>query len=184
MKHAKKVLILTSALVLIFIVVSPVFITTADAATVLESPAAATAAIGDSFEIVARGRGGFRVGDLKEFEADYQTRMSLDFTIARRGERGVLLQVLACAFSINGSILSFDDGVGFAGRPQSELSNGTIVFGFRINVTGTSGESGQLELIGRVTRSQTSGPLLFMRGRLVLGESIFVFAQIGRIHRI
>jgi hypothetical protein len=184
MMHAKKLLTITSVLVLIFIVASPVFTTTADAAVALESPAAAAASIGDSFGIVARGRGGFRADALEEFTANYQTRMSLDFLIARRGERGVLLQVLTGTFSINDTIYSLDDGVGFAGRPQDERLNGTIVFGFRINVTGPDSESGQLEFIGRVRRTESNGPFLIMRGRLILGNLIFVFAQIGRIHRI
>jgi hypothetical protein len=183
MKHAKMIVTLASALVLIFIVVTPIFATTADAAAVLESPTAATASIGDSFGIVARGRGGFRTDGLDEFTADYQTRMSLDFIIARQGERGVILEVLGGTFAMNDTVFSFDDGVGFAGRPQNEWINGTIVFGFRINATSSQGETGQLEFIGRVRRTENYGPFLVMRGRLTLGDLTFVFAQIGRIHR-
>jgi hypothetical protein len=184
MKHAKKLLIITSVSVLILLLASPIFTTTADAAVVLESPAAAAASVGDSFGIVARGRGGFRTDSIEEFTANYQTQMSLNFLIARRGERGVLLQVLTGTFSINDTAYSFNDGIGFAGRPQDERLNSTIVFGFRINVTGPSGERGQLEFIGRVRRTESNGPFLVMRGRLILGDSAFVFAQIGRIHRI
>jgi hypothetical protein len=184
MKHAKKLLIIASVSVLILLLASPMFTTTADAAVVLESPAAAAASVGDSFGIVARGRGGFRTDSIEEFTANYQTQMSLNFLIARRGERGVLLQVLTGTFSINDTVYSFNDGIGFAGRPQDGRFNKTIVFGFRINVTGPSGERGQLEFIGRVRRTESNGPFLVMRGRLILGDSAFVFAQIGRIHRI
>ncbi len=184
MKHATKLLTITSVLVLVFIVAFPLFTVTADAAAVLESPAAATASVGDSFEILARGRGGFRVDNREDFLANCKTRMSLQFLIARQGERGVLLEVLAGDLSLNDTIFSFDDGAGFAGRPQDERLNGTIVFGFRINMTGPQGESAQLEFIGRVRRTEDNGPFLFMKGRLTIGEVIFVFAQIGRIHRV
>lgn len=183
MKHAKKIVTITSAIVLVFIVALPMFTATVDAATVLESPAAATASIGDSFEILARGRGGFRVENREDFLANYKTRMSLEFMIARQGERGVLLEVLTGDFALNDTIFTFIDGVGFAGRPLNERLNGTIVFGFRINMTGAQGESAQLEFIGRVRRTENNGPFLLMKGRLTIGEEVFVFAQIGRIHR-
>jgi hypothetical protein len=51
-------------------------------------------------------------------------------------------------------------------------------------MTGPNGEEAQLEFHGRVKRTQDRGPLLLMKGRLVLEEQIFVFGQIGRIHRI
>ena len=183
MKHAAKILTITSALVLVFIVALPMFTAAADAATVLESPAAATASIGDSFQILARGRGGFRVENREDFLTNYKTRMSLEFVIARQGERGVLLEVITGDFALNDTIFTFTDGVGFAGRPQNERLNGTIVFGFRINMTGVQGESAQLEFIGGVRRTENNGPLLFMKGRLSIGEEVFLFAQIGRIHR-
>jgi len=164
-------------LVLVFIVALPMFTATVDAATVLESPAAATASVGDSFEILARGRGGLRVENREDFLANYKTRMSLEFMIARQGERGVLLEVITGDFALNDTIFTFDDGAGFAGRPQNERLNGTIVFGFRINMTGAQGESAQLR------RTENNGPFLFMKGRLTIGEEVFVFAQIGRIHR-
>ena len=183
MKHATKLLTLGSVFVLVFIVAAPMFTVPADAATVLESPTAATASLGDSFGIIARGRGGTLVDNREEFLANYQTRMSLNFTIARQGERGVILEVLAGEFALNDTIFSFDDGIGFAGRPQDERLNGTIVFGFRINMTDPLGETAQLEFLGRVRRTENNGPLLFMKGRLTIGEMVFVFAQIGRIHR-
>jgi hypothetical protein len=183
MKHTAKLLTLSSVLVLLFIVAAPMFTVTADAATVLESPAAATASVGDSFMIIARGRGGLRVDNREDFLTNYQTRMSLDFIISRQAERGVLLEVLAAEFAINDTIFSFDDGIGFAGRPQDERFNGTIVFGFRINMTGSQGEIAQLEFLGRVRRTEDSGPFLFMKGRLTIDETVFMFVQIGRIHR-
>jgi hypothetical protein len=160
------------------------FTPTADAAAVLESPAAAAASVGDSFGILARGRGGFWTDSIEEFTTNYQTQMSLSFLIARRGERGVLLQVLAGKFSLNDTLYSFIDGIGFAGRPQDERLNETIVFGFRVNVTDSQGESGQLEFIGRVRRTDSNYPFLVMRGKLTFGDLAFVFAQIGRIYKI
>ena len=184
MKRAKKTLTFLSALALVFIIAFPLMTTTVDAASVLEKEAAATASIGDSFEILARGRGGFTIEDMENFEADYLTRMELDFKITRRGERGVLLEVLDGHFSLNDTTFDFDEGLGIAGRPEEGRFNGTIVFGFRINVTGPNGEEAQLEFRGFVKRTQERGPLLLMQGRLVLDDQVFVFRQIGLIHKI
>jgi hypothetical protein len=184
MKRAKKTLTLLSALALVFIIAFPLMTTTVDAASVLEREAAATASIGDTFEILARGRGGFTLEDMENFEADYLTNMTLEFTITRRGERGVLLEVLDGQFSLNDTVFEFNEGLGIAGRPEEGRFNGTLVFGFRINVTGPDGEVAQLKFRGIVKRTLEHGPLLIMQGRLVLEDQIFVFRQIGRIHRI
>ena len=85
---------------------------------------------------------------------------------------------------MNDTLFEFDEGLGIAGRPEEGRFNGTIVFGFRINVTGPNGEVAQLEFRGFVKRTQEHGPLLIMQGRLVLDNQVFVFRQIGRIHRI
>jgi hypothetical protein len=184
MRITKKSLTLLSALAIVFIIAFPLMTTTVDAASVLETEAAATASIGDTFEILARGRGGYTLEDMEEFEVDYLTQMNLEFTITRRGERGVLLKVLDGSFSLNDTTFEFDEGLGIAGRPEEGRFNGTIVFGFRINVTGPNGEVAQLEFRGFVKRTQERGPLLIMQGRLVLEDQIFVFRQVGRIHRI
>ncbi|MHA2023672.1 MAG: hypothetical protein ACTSWQ_08435, partial [Candidatus Thorarchaeota archaeon] len=81
MKITKKSLTILSALVLVFIIAFPLITTTVDAASVLEKEAAATASIGDTFEILARGRGGYTLEDIEEFKADYLTNMTLEFTI-------------------------------------------------------------------------------------------------------
>jgi hypothetical protein len=184
MRITKKSLTLLSALALVFIIAFPLMTSTVDAASVLEKEAAATASIGDTFEILARGRGGYTLENMEEFEANYLTNMDLEFTITRRGERGVLLEVLDGSFSLNDTIFEFDEGLGIAGRPEEGRFNGTLVFGFRINVTGPDGEVAQLEFRGIVKRTLEHGPLLVMQGRLVLENQVFVFRQIGRIHRI
>jgi len=184
MNRAKKSLTILSTLTLVFIIVFPLMTSTVDAASVLETEAAATASIGDSFEILARGRGGFTIEDMENFEADYLTRMELDFKISRRGDRGVLLEVLDGHFSLNDTTFDFDEGLGIAGRPEESKFNGTIVFGFRINVTGPNGEEAQLGFRGFVKRTEERGPLLLIQGRLVLDDQVFVFRQIGIIHRI
>jgi hypothetical protein len=184
MKHAKKSFTLLSTLALVFIIAFPLMTTTVDAASVLEKEAAAIASIGDTFEILARGRGGFTPEDIDAFDADYFTRMELEFTITRRGERGVLLEVHEGSFSLNDTIFEFDDGLGIAGRPEESRFNGTLIFGFKINVTGPNGEVAQLGFRGIVKRTQEHGPLLVMLGRLVLDNQVYVFRQIGRIHRI
>lgn len=184
MKHAKKSLTIISALALVFIIALPLMTTTVDAASVLEREAAATASIGDTFEILARGRGGFTIEDMENFEANNLTRMDLEFTIIRRGERGILLEVLGGHFSLNDTTFEFDEGLGIVGRPEEGGFNGTLVFGFRISITDSNGEIAQLEFRGIVKRTLEHGPLLVMQGRLVQEDQVFVFRQIGRIHRI
>lgn len=184
MNHTKKSLTILSALALVFIIAFPLMTTTVDAASALENEAAAIANIGNSFEILARGRGGYTIEDMEEFEASYFTQMNLTFAITRRGERGVLLEVHDGYFSMNGTTFVFDEGLGIAGRSEEGRFNGTIVFGFRINITGPNGEVAQLAFRGIVKRTQERGPLLIMQGRLILDDQVFVFRQIGRIHRI
>lgn len=183
MKHAKKLLTLTSALILVFLVAFPSFATT-DAALVLESPVAATASIGDSFLIHARGRAGLQPEERSDFVANYFTEMDLEFRILRRGERGVVLEVLGGSFSLNSTAYTFDEGLGVAGKPQNERFNGTdLVFGFRINATGPNGENAELTLLGGVKRNQDIQPILIMKGRVIISDTYFVFGQLGRIQR-
>ena len=184
MKLPKKTITFLTAIVILLVITLPLMTTTVDAATVLEKEAAAAASIGNSFEILARGRGSFKTEDIEDFQVNYRTRMNLCFLIAFKGERGVILQILEGSFAINETDYSFDDGIGVAGRPTQGDFNGTIIYGFRINVTSSTEEIGQLEFVGRVERTQNYGPLLIMKGRLTLDEQSFVFGQIGRIHRI
>ena len=183
MNSAKKAITLLSAAVLLLLITLPM-LTTVDAASVLEKEAAAAASIGDTFEILARGRGGFKFEDVEDFQANFKINMELSFLILYRGERGVVLEALDGDFSMNGTSFAFDNGLGIAGRPTQGEFNGTIIFAFRINMTNSAEEVVQLEFVGRVKRTQDYGPLLLMKGRLIFEDSIFVFRQIGRIHRI
>ncbi|MFX1483843.1 MAG: hypothetical protein ACFFCP_11730 [Promethearchaeota archaeon] len=183
MTHAKKLLTLASALLLVFLVAFPSFATT-DAAMVLESPAAAAASVGDSFLIRARGRGGVQTIEREDFVVNYHTEMNLEFRIIRRGDRGVVLEVLGGTFSLNSTVYTFDAGLGFAGKPQNERFNGTeLVFGFRINATSPTGESAETTIFGGVRRHHDIRPTLIMRGRIVISDTSIVFGQLGRIQR-
>jgi hypothetical protein len=183
MKHAKKLLTLTSAMLLVFLVAFPSFATT-DAALVLESPVAATASIGDSFFIHARGRVGFQPEERDDFVVNYFAEMDLKFRILGRGERGVVLEVLSGSFSLNSTAFVFDEGLGIAGNPQNERFNGTeLVFGFRINATGPNSENAELAFLGGVKRIQDIRPILIMKGRVIISDTSFVFGQLGRIQR-
>ncbi|MHA1769900.1 MAG: hypothetical protein ACTSV3_08670 [Candidatus Thorarchaeota archaeon] len=184
MNHKKKFVTFVSSLVLMMLVISPIFATTADAAAVLESPVAATANLGQSFEILARGRAGDLPAERSEFKAIYFTNMTLRFTIVARGERAVLLDVLGGRFSLNSTVFLFDEGIGFAARPERSDLNVTVVFRFKINMTGPDGVEAQLVLLGGVKRVPGRAPLLIMRGLVTVGSSAYVFRQLGRIHRI
>ena len=184
MKHAKSLTTLASVLVLAFVIANPLLATTADAAAVLDSPSAAAANLGVSFEIVARGRAGVQPTPEAAFEGTHSTTMTLEFVIEERATRGVLLSITRGEISLNGTVFVFDEGVGFAARPEVGTLNVTVVFGFRINVTGPSGESAELVFLGGVRRTQRVGPLLIMRGQLVAGETVFMLGQLGRIHRV
>ncbi len=184
MKHAKKLLTLTSAIVIIFLVAFPSF-TTTDAALVLESPAAASASIGDSFLIQARGRAGIQTDDREDFQISYLTKMNLEFRILHRGNRGVVLEVLGGNFSLNSTVYTFEEGLGVAGKPQNERLNGTeLVFGFRINATSPDGNSAEITLLGGVRRNQYIRPILIMKGRIILDDIAYVFGQLGKISRV
>jgi hypothetical protein len=165
-------------------VISPIFATTADAVAVLESPATAAANLGVSFEILARGRAGEAPVNRTELEADYVTNMTLQFTILGRGDRGIILDVLSGQFSLNSTIYTFDLGRGFAARPVRSELNVTAIFGFRINMTGPDDVQAQLIFLGGIKRTTNHGPVLVMRGRLIVGDQVFVIGQLGRIHRV
>jgi len=183
MKHAKRLLTLSSALVVVLLVTLPSFATT-DAALVLESPAAATARIGDSFLIQARGRAGVQTDEREDFQVNYLTKMNLEFRILHRGERGVVLEVLGGSFVLNSTVYTFEEGMGVAGKPQNERLNGTeLVFGFRINATSPEGNSAEIVLLGGVRRNQDIRPTLIMKGRLIVDDIAYVFGQLGRIKR-
>ncbi|TFG34485.1 hypothetical protein EU527_02885 [Candidatus Thorarchaeota archaeon] len=183
MKIAMKAITFLSLAVLLFIITLPMLTTTVDAASVLEREAAAAASIGDTFEILARGRGGIKSESVESFQANFKTQMELCFLLSLRGEYGVVIEVLEGHFSINDTRYSFDNGLGIVGRPTQGEFNGPIIFGFRINVTNTAEEIAQLEFVGRVRRTQDYGPLLLMKGQMTLDTQVFVFGQIGRIHR-
>ena len=184
MTSAKKLISFVSVLVLMSLVISPIFATTADAVAVLESPATATAHVGRAFEVLARGRAGNAADNRSEFEADSSTNMTLEFTIIGRGERGVILGVVRGHFSLNSTLFSFIDGRGFAARPVQSDLNITATFGFRINMTGPGDIEAQLIFLGGVRGAPDYRPLLVMRGQLIIGNTIHVFGQLGRIFRV
>ncbi len=184
MKHAKRLLTLVSAVIIVFLVAFPSF-ATIDAASVLESPSAATASIGDSFLIQARGRAGVQTDEREDFQISYLTGMNLEFKILRRGDRGVVLEVIGGSFSLNSTVYAFEEGMGVAGKPQNERLNGTeLVFGFRINGTSPEGNSVEILLLGGVRRNQDIRPILIMKGRLIVDDIAYVFGQLGRIKRV
>jgi hypothetical protein len=137
-----------------------------------------------TFEILARGRAGELPENRSEFEANIFTNMTLQFAILARGERGVILDVQEGHFSLNSTIFSFDVGRGFAARPVQSNLNVTATFGFRINMTGPEDIEAQLIFLGGVRRTPDYGPLLVMRGRLIIGDTTYVFGQLGRIFRV
>lgn len=184
MKPTKKAISILSSIVLLSIITLPMLTLSVDAASVLENEDAAIARIGDSFEIIAKGRGGFNSNAIEEFQANYKIQMKFNFLIACKGERGVLFESLNGHLSINDTSYTFDNGMGIAGLPTKGKFNDTLVFGFKINLTDSDEQTSQLEFIGRVLRTQNHGPLLLMKGRVTFDGQILVFGVIGRIHRI
>ena len=183
MKHAK-IISLTSVLVLALTIVTPLLTTNADAAAVLQLPTAAAANIGESFEIMARGRAGCQPSEGEEFQFTYLTRMTVGFVIEKRGDRGVVLSICVGTFSLNDTLFTVDEGVGFAARPQVGELNVTVVFGFRLNMTGPDGGSASLIFVGGVKRTQRLDPVLIIKGILDMDGTVFMFAQLGKIHRV
>lgn len=183
MKHAKSIITLISVVLLAIVIADPLLTNTADAAAVLESDSAASANLGKPFRIVARGRAFLKPAEGRPNQTFYVTEMSLEFLIQQRGNRGVLLSVSGGELLLNDSLYVFDEGVGFAARPEEGSLIVAVVFGFRINMTGPNGEATILSFVGGIKRTHRAGPVLIMRGSLTMGDTKVMLAQLGRIHQ-
>ncbi len=181
MKHAKKILPLAAAIsVLVIIVISSLAVPT-DAASVLDTTYAPAASIGDVFSINAWGEIAAKTDD--DFSRAL-TEMHLEFELVEKGRRGVRFDVLSGYFIINSTRYEVTEGVGFAGVPEEGRFNGTLVFGFRFNMTESGEEIMQVGFLGKVVRTEERGPILFMRGRILVDDLTYALGQRGRIHRI
>ncbi len=181
MRHAKKILALGAVLSVFALIALPLLTTSVDAAAVLESEATARAAIGDSFSIEARGEAGFRTEDT---ESRALTKMHLEFEIVRNGTRGVMFEVTSGYLVMNYSRYSVTEGLGFAGRPDEGRFNNTIVFGFRLNMTGADDTDISVGFLGFVVRNQDSKPVLVMRGQITVDDLVYNLLQRGIIQRL
>ena len=182
MKHARKALILTAAASISFLFVLPLLVTPTDAASVLETTNARGAEIGDAFYIDSRGGAIANDSDGNKIRA--LTKMHIEFTLTRRGLRGVIFEVTSGTFTMNYTQFSFSKGVGVAGRPTEGRFNGTVVFGFKFNMTDPDGRLAEVGLLGKVKRTEEHGPVLVMKGRINLDGLTYSFIQAGKIHRI
>ncbi len=181
MKHAKKILPITAAIsVLVIIVISSLAVPT-DAASVLDTSYAPAASVGDVFSINAWGEIAAKIDDDLSRAL---TEMHLEFELVEKGQRGVRFDVLSGYFIINSTRYEVTEGVGFAGVPKEGRFNGTLVFGFRFNMTESGEELVQVGFLGKVVRTEEHGPILFMRGRILVDDLTYALGQRGRIHRI
>ena len=181
MRHAKKILPLAAAIsVLVIVVVSSLAIPT-DAASVLDTAHAPAASVGDVFSINAWGEIAARTDDDLSRAL---TEMHLEFELVEKGQRGVRFTVISGYFIINSTRYEVTEGVGFAGVPEEGRFNGTLVFGFRFNMTEFGEKIDQVGFLGKVVRTEERGPILFMRGRVLIDDLTYALGQRGRIHRI
>ena len=182
MKHARKVLIFTAAASISLLFILPLLVAPIDAASVLETTNANGAEIGDGFYIDSRG--GARANDSEGNLIRALLKMHIEFTLTRKGRRGVIFDVTSGTFTMNFTQFSFSDGIGFAGRPTDGKFNGTVVFGFRFNMTDSTGRIAEVGLLGRVKRTEEHGPVLVMKGRIDFDGLTYGFIQAGKIHRL
>jgi hypothetical protein len=182
MKHTRKAIVLTAAASISLFFVLPLIITPTDAASILETTNARGAEIGDAFYIDSRGRAIANDSDGKLIRA--LLKMHIEFTLTRRGRRGVIFEITSGTFTMNYTQFSFSEGVGFAGRPSEGKFNGTIVFGFKFNMTDSDGGLAKVGLLGRVKRTEKHGPVLVMKGRIDFDGLTYGFIQAGKIHRL
>ena len=180
MKRVKELTIAATAISFAFLLALPVFVVPTDAAAVLDAPDAARVEIGDAFVIDARGEGNSRdTSDISRI----LTKMHLEFEVSDRRERGVIFAITSGSFVANYTQFSLIDGLGAAGRPEEGRFNETVTFIFRLNLTGPEGEVIQIKIFGFVQRTENFGPVLFMRGLVILDGIEYVLSQLGRISR-
>jgi len=181
MKHVKKIVFSIAAMSLLALFLLSLATVPTDAAAVLDSPQVTTANIGNSFSIDA-------MGEAFSYSASSPvrvlTKMHIEFTIVHNATRGVVFEITSGLFAMNSTYYSAASGLGLAGRPVQGHLNQTIVFGFRINMTGADGAHIQLTFRGYVDRSTAGKPVLYMRGRITLETSLYNLVQRGRIHKL
>ncbi len=177
MKHAKNIVVSICSVSFLVLFLLSLAIVPSDAAAILDTPSSAEANLGNSFSIDARG-------EAHSIDERALTKMHIEFTIVRNATRGIVFNVTAGTLVMNYSRYSVIDGIGWAGRPQEAPLNRTIVFAFRINFTDAEGTILQLAFRGLVRRTQDSGPILYMQGRITFNLSEYYLIQRGRIHRL
>ncbi len=179
MKHAKKIVLSTVGVSLLVVFLLSLAMVPSDAAAILDTPHSTAANTGNSFSIDAMGEA-LSLNDTDSIRA--LTKMHIEFLIVQNGSHGVLFLMTSALFKMNYTSYSLIEGVGIAGRPESSSFNGTIVFAFRMNLTQDDGHLTQLAFRGFVDRSESGGPILYMRGRITFEDIQYYLIQRGKIH--
>jgi hypothetical protein len=182
MKHARKAIIFTAAASISLLFGLLLLVAPTDAASILETTNARGAELGDAFYIDSRGEAAAK--DMDERIIRALTKMHIEFILTRKGQRGVIFEVTSGSFTMNFTKFSFSEGVGFAGRPSEDKFNGTVIFGFKFNMTDSDGRVARVGLLGKVKRTEEHGPVLVMKGRIEFDGLTYSFIQAGKIHRI
>lgn len=182
MKHARNALVFTAAASISLLFVLPLLVAPTDAASILETTNARGAELGDAFCIDSRGEAAAKDSDESIIHALIEMR--IEFILTRKGQRGVIFEVTSGSFTMNLTKFSFCEGVGFAGRPSEGKFNGTVIFGFKFNMTDSDGRLAKVSLLGKVKRIEAHGPVLVMKGRIEFDGPTYGFIQAGKIHRI
>lgn len=179
--HAKKVATSATAGAFLLLLALPFVVVQTDAAAVLDTPQTAGVQIGTILQINAYGEGRANASGavLRAL-----TSMNLVFEVTQKGQRGALFTVKTGSFVLNSTGFVISEGVGVAGRPEEGRLNGTVVFVFRFNMTGTDGVTTEVTLRGIVMRHEGRAPVLMMRGTFSVGGLTWLLRQSGRIHVI
>ncbi|MGQ4871405.1 MAG: hypothetical protein ACP6IT_06175 [Candidatus Thorarchaeota archaeon] len=173
--------ILISGVILIFILMVPVMSAPVAATDVEASEHGTRISVGDTFVIDTRGRM-FR--GLEPLSTWTPIKMHLEFCVQGMGDRRVYLNVTSGLVTIGETQLTVVEGIGVIGRPTEGRFRGRIVFGIRLNLTSVDGNNATISIRGTVRHTHDHGPVLLMRGRILIDGDVHGLAQIGRASRI
>ncbi len=181
MKITKKIVSAAIPISFLLLLALPTFVASIGNTSVLESSKTSKIAIGDSFVIRARG--------ITNSSSDYsdthtRTRMRITIQTVRIDQRGIRLNVTGGQFYLGHTKYNVADGFGIVGCLKESRFNNTIVFGFRLNMTGPDGELAELFFKGILLPSKKQMHIVAIRGILSLESLDIGLAQRGVIHKI
>ncbi len=163
------------------LLVLPLMAPGATAAEVGSSLTASSVEPGQPFEIHARGTAS--VEDVPD-GPNALTRMHLVFTVVSTETGRVVLAVQSGRVVLNDTGYIVSCGRGVAARLRSGRFEGSIGFGFRVNLTSPDGHPARMLLRGVIVRNGDGHPRVGFRARLDDGVLTWQVRLLARTHRV